>query len=82
VRDVQIEQQGKAIAEAIKATRVSAGLSKNALAQKAGIAIQSISFIENFVNSPSISTFLRICAALEVQPDVLMKRAITGEDTK
>lgn len=74
---MQIQQQGKALADAIKASRESAGLSKSALAQRAGIAIQSVSFIENNVNSPSISTFLRICAALGVEPDVLLKRAIS-----
>ncbi len=51
-------------------------MSKNGLAQKAGISVQSVSFIENGVNSPSLSTLLRICSALEVSPDQILKDAI------
>jgi transcriptional regulator with XRE-family HTH domain len=76
VREDRVIQSGKAVAEAIKARREAVGLSKNALAQKAGISVQSVSFIESAVNSPSISTFLRICAALEVSPDNLLRDAL------
>ncbi len=55
------------------------GLSKNALSQKAGISIQSLSFIENAVNSPSLSTFLRISNALETKPDALLREALNKE---
>jgi transcriptional regulator with XRE-family HTH domain len=80
VREEQIIQCGRAIAETIKTRRESAGLSKNALAQKAGISVQSVSFIENSVNSPSLSTFLRICSALEVKPDALLRKALGEEN--
>lgn len=76
MREEQIIQCGKAIAEAIKARRETLGLSMNALAQKAGISIQSVSFIETAVNSPSLSTFMRICAALDVSPDCLLRDAL------
>jgi HTH-type transcriptional regulator, cell division transcriptional repressor len=81
VRDEQIIQSGKAIAEAIKTRREFLGLSMNALSQKAGISVQSVSFIETAVNSPSLSTFLRICDALEVRPDFLIREAL-GESGK
>jgi transcriptional regulator with XRE-family HTH domain len=76
VSDEQIIQSGRAIAEAIKARREILGLSMNFLAQKAGISVQSVSFIESAVNSPSLSTFLRICVALEVRPDSLLRDAL------
>jgi transcriptional regulator with XRE-family HTH domain len=76
VREEQIIESGKAIAAAIKAKREVLGLSMNSLAQKAGISVQSVSFIETAVNSPSLSTFLRICAALEVRPDSLLRDAL------
>ena len=76
MREDQVIQSGKAIAAAIKARREAVGLSKNALAQKAGISVQSVSFIETAINSPSLSTFMRICAALEVSPDSLLRDAL------
>jgi len=76
VRDEDIIRWGSAVADAIKARRETLGLSKNALAQKAGISVQSVSFIEASVNSPSLSTFLRICSALEVAPDSLLRDAL------
>lgn len=76
VQEEQIIRCGKAIADTIKARREAMGLSKNALSQKAGISIQSLSFIENAVNSPSLSTFLRICGALDVKPDALLRDAL------
>ena len=79
MREDQVIRCGKAIAEAIKARREAVGLSKNALAGKAGISVQSVSFIENSVNSPSLSTFLRICSALEVEPDTLLRDALGKE---
>jgi DNA-binding Xre family transcriptional regulator len=80
VKEEQIIQRGKAIAEAIKARRETLGLSMNVLSQKAGISIQSVSFIETAVNSPSLSTFMRICAALEVSPDSLLRDALEDLD--
>ena len=76
VRDGEVAETGKAIADVLRAKREALGLSKNALAQKAGISVQTVSFIESTVNSPSLSTFLRICAALEVRPDSLLAEAL------
>jgi len=76
VRDDEISHSGRAIAGLLRAKRESLGYSKNFLAQKAGISVQSVSFIEAAVNSPSLSTFLRICAALEVKPHELLGEAL------
>ncbi|RYZ70238.1 MAG: XRE family transcriptional regulator, partial [Proteobacteria bacterium] len=79
VRDEEIIRSGQAIAGAMKARREAVGLSMNALSQKAGISVQSVSFIETAVNSPSLSTFLRICHALEIDPDVLLREALRNQ---
>ena len=50
-------------------------MSKNGLAQKAGVSVQSVSFIEECVNSPSISTLLRLCEALKTTPETVFKEA-------
>jgi uncharacterized protein len=76
VNEEDIARHGKAVAAVIKTTREAAGLSKNALGQKAGISVQTVSFIESGTNSPSISTFLRICHALGKRPDLLLKEAL------
>ena len=60
---------------ALREARETAGISKNALAQKAGISVQTVSFVESGTNSPSITTFLRFCGALEIDPAATWKKA-------
>lgn len=68
-----------ALAAALQARRESQKMSKSALALGAGISIQSVAFVENGVNSPSVSNYLRMCAALGVRPDELLNE-ILGPD--
>lgn len=75
LRDEDITRISAALAEELRQARESAGLSKSLLAQRAGVAIQTVSFIEQGVNSPSIATFLRLCGALDVTPEDLLQRA-------
>ena len=75
-RETEVARIGLAVAVALKSRREGLKLSKNALAQKAGVSVQSVAFIEGAVNSPSLSTFLRICGALEISPDALLRDAI------
>lgn len=75
LRDDEITQISLAVATALRSARESAGLSKNALAQKAGVAVQTVAFIEGGTNSPSITTFLRLCNALGVEPEKILEDA-------
>lgn len=75
LRDEDITRISAALAEELGRARESAGLSKSLLAQRAGVAIQTVSFIEQGVNSPSIATYLRLCSALDVSPEDLLRRA-------
>lgn len=76
LQDTQIAKIKAAIAANLQQRRTAMNLSKNALAQKAGISVQSVTFIEDGVNSPSLSTFLRICDALETSPDSVLRDAL------
>ena len=78
-RENEVARIGLAVANALKYRREALKMSKNGLAQKAGVSVQSVSFIENSVNSPSLSTFLRLCGALEVSPDAVLREAIGKE---
>lgn len=71
----EVARTGRAIAQVLKSRRESLGLSKNALAQKAGVSVQSVAFIESAVNSPSVSTLLRLCSALETTPEAVFREA-------
>lgn len=75
ISEEEITRIGLALAAALKTQREKQGLSKNALAQKAGVSVQSVSFIEDGVNSPSISTLLRFCDALGTTPEKLFREA-------
>jgi transcriptional regulator with XRE-family HTH domain len=54
------------VARLLKEARVKQNLSLKALSQKAGLARQTIAFIEQEVQSPSLDTLLRIAFALDV----------------
>lgn len=71
--DETVKKAGRVLADRIRDARVAAGLSKNMLAQTAGVSVQTVSFIEEAVNSPSVSTLLRLSDALDVKPEVLLK---------
>lgn len=77
-RDQEINRISLALAGALREARESAGLSKNALAQKAGISVQTVSFVESGTNSPSITTFLRFCSALGIDPAATLEKANRG----
>ena len=75
LRDEEIQKAGKAVAGELRRRREAIGLSRNGLAQRAGISVQSVCFIENGTNSPSLSTLLRICGALNVKLQTVLRCA-------
>ena len=81
LRDEDIQGIGKAVAAELRRRREALGLSRNGLAQKAGISVQSVCFIEGGVNSPSLSTLLRICQALETELENVLRLAGDGGRT-
>ncbi len=63
------------VARLLREERASRGLSLNLLAQKAGLARQTLSYVEQEVQSPTLDTLLRITGALRVDLDKIILRA-------
>jgi len=80
LREEEIQSCGKAVAAELRRRRESLELSRNGLAQKAGISVQSVCFIENGVNSPSLATLLRICHALDTRVETVLRKAEQGRN--
>jgi transcriptional regulator with XRE-family HTH domain len=63
------------VAGILKAEREKRELSLQVLARKSGISRQTISYIEQEVQSPSLDTLLRITLAMEVDLAKIIARA-------
>ncbi|MDB6020604.1 MAG: transcriptional regulator [Pedosphaera sp.] len=63
------------VALLLKEERVKRGLSLNILAQRAGLARQTVSYVEQEVQNPTLDTLLRITSVLEVDLEKIIARA-------
>lgn len=63
------------VADFLKEQREKQHLSLGELARKAGLARQTITFVEQKVQSPSLDTMLRIAFALDVDLAKIIARA-------
>jgi transcriptional regulator with XRE-family HTH domain len=63
------------VARLLKAEREARGLSLNALAEKAGLSRQTVSFVEQELRIPTLGTLLRLTAAMEVDLEKIIARA-------
>jgi len=59
----------------LKEEREKRGLSLNVLAQKAGVSRQTVSYVEQEVQNPTLDTLLRITAVLEVDLEKIIAKA-------
>jgi DNA-binding XRE family transcriptional regulator len=75
LNDALRESISSHIARLLKQERERQKLSLNALAQKAGLARQTVAFIEREVQSPSFDTLLRIAFALDIRLEDVVSRA-------
>jgi len=66
---------GSQVAMVLKEERQKRDLSLKTLAKKAGIARQTISYVEQEVQSPSLDTLLRITSAMGVDLAKIIARA-------
>jgi transcriptional regulator with XRE-family HTH domain len=66
---------GSQLAVILKTEREKRDLSLKALAAKSGISRQTISYVEQEVQSPSLDTLLRITLAMEVDLAKIIARA-------
>jgi transcriptional regulator with XRE-family HTH domain len=63
------------VADLLKEQREKQKLSLGRIARKAGLARQTIAFVEQKVQSPSLDTLLRITSALDVDLAKIFVRA-------
>ncbi len=65
-----------AVALALKQERLRKKLSMNALAQRSGLSQQMVSYVERGLRTPTLDTIFRMSLALEVDLDVILRRAM------
>ena len=70
------EKQKSSIAAELRLLRIKQKLTQDKLALKSKIDRKTINRIENLWFSPSMDTFLRICGALGVKPNDVIKKAV------
>jgi XRE family transcriptional regulator, regulator of sulfur utilization len=70
------------VAALLKEEREKRGLSLNLLAQQAGLSRQTVSYVEQEVQNPTLDTMLRITSALEVDLADVIARAIRQASSK
>jgi DNA-binding XRE family transcriptional regulator len=63
------------VARILKEERERCGLSLNVLAQKSGLSRQTLSYVEQEVQNPTLDTLLRITSALEVDLEKIIAQA-------
>jgi transcriptional regulator with XRE-family HTH domain len=70
------------VARQLKEEREKRGVSLNALAEKAGLARQTVSFIEQELRVPTLDTLVRLTLALEVDLEQIITRARKAASSK
>ena len=64
-----------AVAAILKEERTQRKLSLSALAVKAGLSYQIISYVERRMRTPNLDTLLRIADALKIDPADVLRQA-------
>lgn len=62
------------VGDELRKARDEAGLSQEALAEKAGITRVYVSLLERNKKSPTLEVFQRLCDALQIAPSKFMAR--------
>ena len=73
--DKSLEAISSQVARLLKEERQKCGLSLNVLAQKAGLSRQTVSYVEQEVQNPTLDTLLRITLVLGVELEKVIARA-------
>ncbi len=64
------------IGDRLKALRIEQALTQGELAEKAGVALNTVARLERNENEPHMPTVRKLAAALEVHPSALTKGGI------
>ena len=76
--DQEVEEYSLRLAEAIKARREQAGLSRNRLAELSAISQPMVGLIERNIHSPTVETLVRLAKNLGVTPSELLAEVERG----
>lgn len=63
------------VISSLRKRREEIGMSMTQLAQKSGLSLSMISFVERDLRKPTLETLLRIAAALDVELGAMIQRA-------
>lgn len=66
-------KEGQKFGETLRRLRKAAGLSQEALAERANLSADFLGFIERGENVPTLTTILQLARALGVQPSKIIK---------
>ena len=73
--DKSLDAISSQVARLLKEERKKRELSLNVLAQKAGLSRQTVSYVEQEVQNPTLDTLLRITSVLQVDLEKVIARA-------
>ena len=76
LKDSAIRALCASFARTLRLERERQELSMNALAQKAGLSQQMVSYIERGLRVPTLDTLFRLSFALELELPTLLRRAV------
>jgi len=62
------------VAKALRDTRVRKGMSMSAVAERAGLSQQMVSYVERQMRMPTLDTVLRMSEALAIDPSELLRK--------
>lgn len=68
----QLDLLADAVASELKARRAAAGLSKNEVATRAGLAVSFVSYLETGVRKPTVETLARLAVVYETTASQLL----------
>lgn len=71
--ETKIQKESKKIAMRLLQERQAKDWSQQELADRAGLDRKTVNRIENLHFSPSMETFLRLCSAMKVRPQEVIK---------
>lgn len=64
--------------EELRKVREEAGITQQTLAARAGVTREYVSHLERGTREPSLGVFVRLCAALKIDPPEMLSRVLGG----
>lgn len=75
LKDSTVDAVCRKVVAALKDERVRQSMSMNALAARAGLSQQMVSYVERGLRRPTLDTVVRIAMALDVDLSAIVERA-------